>query len=708
MVDMIGNIPLFALDAVAIDLETTGLDPLNARVIEIGAIRCTKGRVSEEEGFEALLSCGVRISPEIERLTGILNRQLEGQPTFVEAYPGFVEFCGDHVLIGHSIGFDLAMLRRECELAGVNWHRQRMLDTRLLAEIAAPRLPEYSLEALASWLQLELGVRHRAKADAISAAKVFYGLLPKLREGGIRTLGEAENACRGLTDQLNRYHRAGWVEPVSSPAQRDAERTLARMDSYPYRHRVREVMSAPPLVVGEACSLREVMQIMANRRVSSVFVGDGDNSANWGILTERDVLRAIAREDSAALDKPASEIASRPLASVPAEAFVYRAIGRMSRLNLRHLAVMGENGTVIGAISSRDLLRLRATLAIALGDDIDQAQDVATLGRAWAKLAAMAQALVDEGIVAREIAAIIAREIGALTRRAAELAEKSMQAEGKGTPPRPYAVLVLGSAGRGESLLSMDQDNAIVYAGDDDAAVDEWFAEVGRRFTQILHEVGVPLCKGGVMASNTAFRASMSGWEARIAQWIERANPKDLLNVDIFFDLRAVHGAGNLGTELASFAIGRAKGNGPFLKMLVEMHGEQEGPLTLFGGFRLEENRLDLKRHALGKIVATARVMALAVGNPARSTADRLREVRSLGKGGDADLAQLDMAHQRVLDFILRAQIADIQAGRQPTTRVPLELLTAAEKSALKSDFGMLASLDTLVRDWMTSALENH
>lgn len=706
MVEVAGNVPLFALDAVAIDLETTGLDPQTARVVEIGAVRCTRGRVSEDDGFETLLSGGGQLSPDIERLTGIQNRQFEGQPTFAEAYPKFVEFCGDHVLIGHSIGFDLALLRRECQLAGIRWHQPRVLDTRLLAKIAAPRLPEHSLEALASWLQLELGARHRARADAISAARVFYALLPKLREGGIRTLGEAENACRGLTDQLNRYHRAGWVEPVSNPAQRDTERTLARLDSYPYRHRVREVMSAPPLVVSEACSLREAMQTMAGRRVSSVFVGNGEDSANWGILTERDVLRAIVRNDAAALDKPASAIASRPLITVPVDDFVYRAIGRMSRLNLRHLAVLGEDGEVVGALSSRDLLRLRATLAIALGDDIDQAQDVAALGRAWAKLAAMARALIVEHIAAREIAGIIAREIGALTRKAAELAENAMLAEGQGAPPRPYAVLVLGSAGRGESLLSMDQDNAIVYDGEDDVEVDGWFAELGRRFTQTLHEVGVPLCKGGVMASNEAFRTSMSGWERRIMHWVGRANPTDLLNVDIFFDLRAVHGTGSLGAKLARFAIEHAKGNRPFLKMLVEVHGEQESPLTLFGGFKLEDGRIDLKRHALGKIVATARVMALAVGISARSTADRLREIRNLGKGGEADLAQLDAAHQRVMDLILRAQIFDIRAGRQPSTRVPLDLLDAAERSALKSDFGMLASLDTLVRDWMTSAFE--
>ena len=66
--------------------------------------------------------------------------------------------------------------------------------------------------------------------------------MPKLRDGGIRTLAEAIEACRALTDVLDQQHRAGWVEAVEAPARVDAERTLRRIDSYPYRHRIRDVM----------------------------------------------------------------------------------------------------------------------------------------------------------------------------------------------------------------------------------------------------------------------------------------------------------------------------------------------------------------------------------------------------------------------------------------------------------------------------------
>src|SRR5262249_43707028 len=153
-------------------------------------------------------------------------------------------------------------------------------------------------------------------------------------------------------------------------------------------------------------------------------------------------------------------VASRPLATVPADAFIYRAIGRMTRLRVRHLGVTDERGRVVGALSSRDLLATRAEEAIWLGDEIDEADDVPALARAWAKLPLVAECLLAEGMSGTAIAAVISRELAALTRRAAVFGERRLKAAGAGEPPCPYAFAVLGSAGRGESLLALDQDNA--------------------------------------------------------------------------------------------------------------------------------------------------------------------------------------------------------------------------------------------------------
>ena len=63
-----------------------------------------------------------------------------------------------------------------------------------------------------------------------------------------------------------------------------------------------------------------------------------------------------------------------------------------------------------------------------------------------------------------------------------------MVKEGRGPAPVPYAVLVLGSAGRGDSLMNADQDNAYVYSpGEPDGPEDHWFAAAGAYLTGVLH-----------------------------------------------------------------------------------------------------------------------------------------------------------------------------------------------------------------------------
>jgi CBS domain-containing protein len=449
------------------------------------------------------------------------------------------------------------------------------------------------------------------------------------------------------------------------------------------------------------------MQMLMEKKVSSLYVAETKDgpplAANTGIVTERDILRAITAGGAAALDKPVNSIACKPLAAVPAEAFVYRAIGRMNRMKIRHLGVVDAAGRVIGALSARDLLRLRAGDAITLGDGIDEAKNVHDLGRAWAKLPAVAKSLLSEGIDARTIAAIISRELGALTRQAAVLAEAKMKEAGRGAPPVPYAVLILGSGGRGESLLAMDQDNAIVFAsGAPDGPEDKWFAGLGVYLADILHEVGVPYCNGGVMAKNPSWRGSAETWRERIAHWISRSSPEDLLSVDIFFDFRAVHGDGALAMQLWHDAYDKAKGQPGFLKLLAEAAGPVEPPVGFFG-IKTDNGRVDLKKGGLFAIVAAARVLALRYHVTEHSTKVRLECVKALKVGGERDLDMMVAAHAVLLSNILDQQLVDIAAGRAPSNSAEVRRLSKSRQEELKKALSGLSSVDELVRDLLTA-----
>ncbi|GIK82074.1 MAG: CBS domain-containing protein [Pseudorhodoplanes sp.] len=700
--------PLMALDAVVLDTETTGLDPARARVVEIGAVRIHNGRVDEGATLRLLVRPDEPVPAAATAIHGIDEATLADAPDFAAAWPQLQEFIGGRVVIGHTVGFDLAVLKRECERAGIEFRRPRTLDTRLLAQVASPALASYSLESLSSWLGVEGTGRHSALGDAVTTARIFRALVPKLREGGIRTLAEAMASCRALTDVLDEQHRAGWIEAVAAPARRDAERALGRIDSYPYRHRVRDVMSAPAKFIAQGRPVGEALSRMMEERVSSLYVRgtdadeNGIMAADAGIVTERDILRALAQRGADALSAPVESIMCRPLAAVPVDAFVYRAIGRMARLHFRHLGVVDDLGRIVGALSARNLLRLRAGEAVSLGDEIDEATDVHQLGVAWAKLPQVAASLLDEEVPARDIAAVISRELGALTRRAAVLAEARLAEEGHGAPPCTYAFVVLGSAGRGESLLAMDQDNAIVFAeGAPQGREDAWFARLGIHVADILHEVGVPYCVGGIMAKNPLWRGSVATWNARIADWIQRSSPQDLLAVDIFFDLRGVHGDGHLADVVWRAAFEAARGQSTFAKLLAEASGSVESGIGLFGGIKTSAGRIDLKKAGLFGVVSTARVLAVCHHVVERATPARLAGLKALGIGGAKDLDALSDAQAVFLDLILRQQVEDIAAGRAPSNKVQVSRLAAREREALQNALQAVQHLDALTRDML-------
>ncbi|MCC6777943.1 MAG: CBS domain-containing protein, partial [Hyphomicrobiales bacterium] len=481
--------PLIALDALVIDTETTGLDAAKARIVEIAGVPVAAGTIQDAGSFRSLINPGEPIPRSASQIHGIDDAAVASASSFGQAWPQLSRHLAASVLIGHTIGYDLAVLKRECARAGLGWQPPRTLDTWLLAQVAAPDLGGYSLEHLAEWLEVEPSKRHSALGDATTTARIFFALLPKLRERNIRTIAEAEQASRALDPVIADQYRAGWEEGIP-PAQAAA---LGHVDVYPYRRRVADLMTSPAKSVSAGTTLAMALKQMSEEKISSVLVGDTSRASEVAIVTERDVMRALARHGAAALDRPVDDFASKPLATVLAGAFIYRALGRMARLKLRHLAVVDDTTAVVGMISARDLLRLRAQEATILGDGLDQGETVPQLAAAWAQLPRAAAALIREGVGGRDIAAVISQELGALTRRAAVLAERKMAADGQGDPPCRYAMCVLGSAGRGESLLAMDQDNAIVFAqGAPGGAEDRWFARLGAIVADILDEVGVP------------------------------------------------------------------------------------------------------------------------------------------------------------------------------------------------------------------------
>ena len=160
----------------ALDFETTGLDPARERVVEIGAIRFVpvtaglsgaEGRRATELGAMAsLVKPGIRMPREVIAIHGITDEDVEDAPPFKEVAPALSALASGAYIVAHNAPFDLAFLRAELARAGLPPPLNPVIDTRLLAKAAFPGLSSYRLVHLASRFGIEPGRAHRALDDA--------------------------------------------------------------------------------------------------------------------------------------------------------------------------------------------------------------------------------------------------------------------------------------------------------------------------------------------------------------------------------------------------------------------------------------------------------------------------------------------------------------------------------------------------------------
>jgi DNA polymerase III epsilon subunit family exonuclease len=173
---------------VAIDLETTGLDSRTDAVVAAAAIEIVAG--DPRPGYATLVNPGRPIPPTATAVHGITDAAVAFAPRIEEVLDAFEAACGDRVLVGHRIEFDLAILARERRLRGRPAPRNAAICTMRLAAALYPSWGDVGLDAVAARVAVPIPDRHTARGDALASARILLAMLPEARRRGIRTLDE--------------------------------------------------------------------------------------------------------------------------------------------------------------------------------------------------------------------------------------------------------------------------------------------------------------------------------------------------------------------------------------------------------------------------------------------------------------------------------------------------------------------------------------
>jgi len=649
-----------ALPTLVLDLETTGLDVKNDRVIQVAAIYMQGDRLTDRFEIDTLVNPQITIPKQSIAIHKIQDDDVAEAPLFPVIAERLKNLFSGHVVIGHNIGFDIAVLRHEFARAELSWHEPPVIDIGQLLGALQRSLPDLGFETVASALGVEIRDRHSARGDCRAAAEIWAKLVPMLRDREIRTLGEAQALAGERQDLVLHQTQAGWFTAPDELVAVTSQANMPRIDSYVFEKQLGDVMRSPPIFIEAITPVRQAMQKMVENKIGALLIGEA-GKAPVGIVTENNLLRVVARGDLDLDQAPVNTVMSSPVVAMRSDEMLYRALGRMDHMGIRHLCVNDKYDVPVGMVSQRDLLRHRARGPDMLRDALATAKDIPELAAAYADVKPVASHLLAEDLDGVEIARVISSELQGLTARAVKLSMDAMKADGHGEPPADWCVIVLGSGGRGESLLGADQDNALIHTGSEDD--DAWFAEFGRHLADTLDAAGLPRCKGGVMVSNPPWRGTISQWRKRIDDWLRRASSDDILNVDIFFDMISVAGNTELARQVHKDAVQVASKSPAFLGLLAQSTRSVAPRFSLLGNLSLENGRLNLKRDGLLPLVSLARTLALRIGSRSRATPERLRDVVAAGRLGEKDAERLIQLHVLMLTLILKQQLDDIEEG---------------------------------------------
>lgn len=174
---------LYHLDAdqvayTVLDVETTGLDPRQEKIIEFAGYRVEKGEIVDS--FSTFLNPQRRLDPYITMFTGIRDEDLAGAPLFENIASKLMEFLSESVIVGHNIQFDVKFLEAEFLNAGYEKFNPVTFCTLRAARRLFPQLKSKKLESVRDHLHIPPGVTHRAYSDAIATAGIFIEVKKKL------------------------------------------------------------------------------------------------------------------------------------------------------------------------------------------------------------------------------------------------------------------------------------------------------------------------------------------------------------------------------------------------------------------------------------------------------------------------------------------------------------------------------------------------
>ena len=422
--------------------------------------------------------------------------------------------------------------------------------------------------------------------------------------------------------------------------------------------------------------------------------------AGLGIVTDHDFRRRVGTGEIS-IDAPVSLLATTPVLTIDQGAAQVDGLLRMVEHGVHHLVVTDSMGRPVGVVRAVDLAQAEVRDPLLVRSAVDTAANLTELAEAARLLPAALVALCDSRVAPAHIGAVHAAVIDAIVRRVLALRAEPVFAD------VPTSWVVLGSLARRESLPLSDIDTALVWADLPAGAADpaESLRAAAGRILADLRACGVEPCPSGTNADNPAFSRSRSSWVAAITAWKSASDGGrgDLMSATVA-DSRPLTNP-ELGRCLVDAV--PALGHTRFLRGLLDEALGFRPPTGFVRDFVVEHGgkhsgELDLKKGGLAPVVGLARWVAIATGDVAGSTTERLRRGAERGVLTVDEAQTLAGAFDDVYGLLLRHEAEALSRGGEPTTYIAPRDLDTLTRRHLRETFRVIRAVQERIdENWM-------
>jgi len=186
--------PLRSLNFIVLDTETSGLDFKKDKILSIAALSVKDFKIDIENRFEAFFYRENYKPNEDVKVHGILKKHLLEGNTEKEILQKFLAYTKNSIIVGHHIGFDIAIINQVLKSQFNIKLKNKTIDTAWLAKrVETPIVKGFnpsSLDDLCKEYNIPLGKRHTAAGDAFITALLFLKLLGRLEKRKITSYGD--------------------------------------------------------------------------------------------------------------------------------------------------------------------------------------------------------------------------------------------------------------------------------------------------------------------------------------------------------------------------------------------------------------------------------------------------------------------------------------------------------------------------------------